>query len=104
VLPRIGTILSASVRESFHQGVAEGAASGAVPVVRNWPLFAAYGGARAVFPESWVVDDVDAAVRRILNTTHEDRWVSTGSGASVEAVRRFDWTEVAPAYDRLLRA
>jgi glycosyltransferase involved in cell wall biosynthesis len=104
VLPRIGTILSASVRESFHQGVAEGAASGAVPVVRNWPLFAAYGGARAVFPDAWVVDDVDTAVRRILETTSQDRWTSAGSEASDEAIHRFDWTEVAPAYDRLLRA
>jgi hypothetical protein len=72
--------------------------------VRNWPLFAAYGGARAVFPDAWVVDDVDTAVRRILETTSQDRWTSAGSEASDEAIHRFDWTEVAPAYDRLLRA
>ncbi|MEV6494988.1 glycosyltransferase family 1 protein, partial [Actinoplanes sp. NPDC051633] len=38
-LTGVGTILSSSVRESFHVGLVEGAASHAVPVVRDWPFF-----------------------------------------------------------------
>lgn len=53
VLEEIGTILSTSVRESFHCALVEGAASGAVPVVRDWPFFAdADNGARTLFPRS----------------------------------------------------
>ncbi|MFC7503468.1 glycosyltransferase, partial [Nocardioides sp. GCM10030258] len=36
-LREVGVILSSSVRESAHLVVVEGAASGAVPVVRDWP-------------------------------------------------------------------
>jgi len=43
MLARVGTIVSSSVRESFHAAVAEGAASGAVPVVRDWPFFVPTG-------------------------------------------------------------
>ena len=39
-LVEIGTILSSSVREGCHVGLMEGAASGAVPVVRDWPFYA----------------------------------------------------------------
>ena len=39
-LVEVGVILSTSVRESFHCALVEGAASGAVPVVRDWPFFA----------------------------------------------------------------
>jgi glycosyltransferase involved in cell wall biosynthesis len=103
VLARVGVVLSASVRESFHQAVAEGAASGAVPVVRNWPMYSAYGGARAVFPADWVVDDVDGAVERILATSSdEQRWHAEGAAASAAAAERFDWGRVAPRYDALL--
>ena len=49
-LRRVGVMLSTSRREGNHHGLVEGAASGAVPVVRNWPVFAGRGGARAGLP------------------------------------------------------
>ncbi len=50
-LSEVGVILSTSVRESFHVALVEGAASGAVPVVRDWPFFAGKAnGARTLFP------------------------------------------------------
>ena len=64
-LHRAGYILSTSVRESFHLGVVEGVAAGAVPVVRNWPVFAARDGARSVYPPEWVVDTPREAADRI---------------------------------------
>jgi glycosyltransferase involved in cell wall biosynthesis len=99
----IGVVLSASLRESFHQGLVEGAASGAVPVVRDWPVYAAYGGARAVFDDDWVVDGVDAAVDRVLATTaDEDSWDRVRMAAASRAREQFDWPVVAPRYDELL--
>ena len=47
-------MLSSSVRESFHMGLVEAVASGALPVVRDWPFFP--GAARTLFPPDWVVD------------------------------------------------
>ena len=50
----VGYILSTSLRESCPVGVLEGIASGAVPVVRDWPTFATLGAARGLFPERFV--------------------------------------------------
>lgn len=82
-LQRVGFVVSSSLREGFHLGLAEGAASGAVPVVRDWPLLAGRGGARAVYPDSWVVEDLDAAVARILAHRERAAW----EGERIEAQR-----------------
>ncbi|MGB3186134.1 MAG: hypothetical protein WBB15_09750 [Ornithinimicrobium sp.] len=73
-LPHVGFILSTSLRESCPVGVLEGTAAGAVPVVREWPVFARYQGARRLFPEGQVFDTVDEAVDTILRLSQpEDR-------------------------------
>lgn len=64
-LRHVGVIVSSSARESFHQGLAEGVASGALPVVRNWPMLAAYGGPHGLWPEDWIVDTPERAAERI---------------------------------------
>jgi glycosyltransferase involved in cell wall biosynthesis len=104
-LSKIGVIVSSSVRESFHAGLVEGAASGAVPVVRNWPFFACVpSGARSLFPDDWVVADPEQAVVRILETTTNDEtWRSVGHAASEHALASWDWDEVKGQYDELLR-
>jgi len=56
----IGCVISPSNFESFHYSIAEGAASGAVPVV--WP----WEGADKAYPQDWIVKDVDEAKQRIL--------------------------------------
>jgi len=66
-LADVGVIVSSSTRESFHLGLAEGVASGALPVVRNWPMLAPYGGAHGLWPDEWIVESIDAAVARITN-------------------------------------
>ena len=71
---RAGFVLSSSVRESWHVGAIEAVAAGAVPVVRDWPLFAHRGGARRLFPEDWVVDDVAQAVDRIEQFSDSRAW------------------------------
>jgi glycosyltransferase involved in cell wall biosynthesis len=98
VLRDAGFAISASLRESFGVGLCEGAASGAVPVVRNWPIYAAYGGARAVFPADWVVSDVREAVRRILEHCDDAARERAGEAAREHVVKTFDWPVVAPRY------
>ena len=60
-----GFLLSSSQAEGTHESVAEAAAAGSIPVVRNWPEMAPWGGASLIYPERWIVDDVEAAVTRI---------------------------------------
>lgn len=102
VLRSAGFALSASLRESFGVGLSEGAASAAVPVVRDWPVYRAYGGARAVFPDEWVVQDVDAAVRRILEHADSDVLREAGEAARKHVMTQFDPQEVASRYRAVL--
>lgn len=103
-LREVGVILSSSVRESFHCALVEGAASGAVPVVRDWPFFAGRPhGARTLFPADWVVDTPAEAAARILATTATDAaWRREGRAAAEHAARTWDWSVTAERYDRLL--
>ena len=99
VLRRVGVILSTSRREGNHHGLVEGAASGAVPVVRNWPLFADRGGARAVYPPEWVVDDLDAAVARVRAcTADEATWERCRLADREQALALFDPRGAAARY------
>ncbi|MFJ6122281.1 glycosyltransferase [Streptomyces sp. NPDC092129] len=103
-LEEVGTILSTSVRESFHCALVEGAASGAVPVVRDWPFFAdGDNGARTLFPKEWVVGTPEEAARRILGVTAtEETWLKEGQAAAEHALSAWDWTVVRDDFDRLL--
>jgi hypothetical protein len=100
----VGVILSTSVRESFHCALAEGAASGAVPVVRDWPFFAGRPhSARTVFPADWVVTSPAEAAQRILAiTSSEDTWRQAGRAAAEHALTTWDWSVTAQQFDRLL--
>jgi glycosyltransferase involved in cell wall biosynthesis len=97
----IGVVISSSVRESFHMGLVEGAASGAVPVVRDWPFFP--GAARQLFPDDWVVATPSAAAHRILAATASDEvWRATGEAAADYALARWDWPVVRQQFEKLL--
>lgn len=102
-LEQVGVVLSSSVRESFHIGLVEGAASGAVPVVRNWPYFP--GAARSLFPPEWVVESPQDAAMRILEATaSQEKWQQVGRETSDYVIDRWDWPIVRGSYERLLRA
>jgi glycosyltransferase involved in cell wall biosynthesis len=62
----IGYILSVSDFEGTHQAVAEGAASGATPIIINWK------GAVVIYPHSWCYDGVDSMTSSILEFSHND--------------------------------
>ncbi|PWU44322.1 glycosyltransferase family 1 protein [Micromonospora globispora] len=103
-LTEIGVILSTSVRESFHCAVVEGAASGAVPVVRDWPFFAAREhGAHSLFPADWVVrTPAEAAARIRAETADEEAWRAGGAAAAAHALATWDWTVTRHHFDALL--
>lgn len=58
---KVGVVLSTSDFESFHLTIADGAASGALPVCFNWP------GADCIYPAEWLVPNIECAVNRVLS-------------------------------------
>jgi glycosyltransferase involved in cell wall biosynthesis len=103
-LTGIGTILSSSVREGCHVGLMEGAASGALPVVRDWPFYAGRpNSARTLYPEGWVVGTPEEAAQRILrNTASDEAWREAGGLAADHALSVWDWPVVRTDFERLL--
>ncbi|HET7802018.1 MAG TPA: glycosyltransferase [Humibacillus xanthopallidus] len=89
VLQRVGWGVSSSRREGFHIGLVEMAASGAVPVVRDWPVYAEIGGARGLFPDEWVARDAESAAERMLDISGRGRWAVAGTEAAAVAAERF---------------
>jgi glycosyltransferase involved in cell wall biosynthesis len=61
-LNKIGYILSTSDFESFHLSVAEGMASGAVPIIRNWK------GASIIYPTQFIFNNIHEAVTLIQHS------------------------------------
>ncbi|MEU3001764.1 glycosyltransferase family 1 protein [Streptomyces sp. NPDC006995] len=102
-LEDVGVILSTSVREGCHVGLMEGAASGAVPVVRDWPFFAGgENGAGTLYPAEWIVGTPEAAVERVLSLTESDEsWRNAGKLATEHALTTWDWPVVRLDFDRL---
>ena len=92
-----GYVLSSSRREGSPVSVIEGAASGAVPIVRDWPLYQPFNGARRLFPDDWVVSDVAEAAERIRSLDGEAR-AKAGEEARAHALETFDWPVIAPRY------
>lgn len=95
-LQETGWILSTSVRESFHQAVAEGAASAAVPVVRNWPGVEKWGGPADVYPADWIVNTPSQAADRIRRL--ESTRVEVGMKAREWVLSNLDWSVVSDLY------
>ncbi|MFJ9622047.1 glycosyltransferase family 1 protein [Streptomyces sp. NPDC101181] len=102
-LTGIGVILSSSVREGCHVGLMEGAASAAVPVVRDWPFYAGKPhSARTLYPEGWVVDSPEEAAKRVLEVTaSEESWREAREQAAAHAVGTWDWSVVQKRFDDL---
>ncbi len=104
-LPRhlrdVGFALSTSLRESWHIGVLEMVAAQAVPVIRNWPVYARYGGARKLYGD-WVVDTPEQAAERILAHSDPQVWRQAADAARDEVKRRFSEDRTGDLYRELL--
>lgn len=97
-----GFVLSTSRRESFGLGLVEGAASGAVPVVRDWPIYAPLDAARSLFPDHWVVEDVQEAVARIRAHAQEPEWSQASAEARRVVEERFSSGDARTSYQELI--
>ena len=62
---KIGFVLSPSDFESFHYSIADGVASGAIPII--WP----WDGAKEIYTEDWVIENTEDAVSTILSTNFD---------------------------------
>lgn len=58
-LQKIGFVLSVSDFESFHLAPAEGMASGAMPVLLNWP------GVETIYPKRYISDTINEAAKTV---------------------------------------
>lgn len=71
----IGFVLSTSEFESFHLTIADGAASGAVPVLLNWP------GADFIYPYAWLsgttAEMVNAIVHEFVDGREAQKFVES---------------------------
>lgn len=66
-LQNIGWILSVSDNESFHLSVAEGMASGAVPVILKWP------GSNTIYSSNYIDEKEDLLIQKIEFFEHFNR-------------------------------
>lgn len=102
VLRRAGVILSTSRLEGTHEALLQGAASGALPVVRDWPELQRWGGPATVYPSDWVVDSPQAAAARILAATPSPPESDAAAAAQRWALAEMDWSVVRPRFDAVV--
>jgi hypothetical protein len=101
-LRRIGVILSSSLREGTHEALIQGAASGALPVARNWPFVARWGGAHTMFPDEWVVETPAEAANRIRRAIEAGPLFEQTEATAQWAFDHYDWSVVGPQLKALL--
>jgi hypothetical protein len=95
----VGWIVSTSDVEGHQVTLAEGAASGAVPVILDRP------GVRAQYPPRWIHDNSDAAAKAVLGNTLDD-WLSEATAAADHAANwsvaslRYRWLATVGLPDR----
>ncbi|WP_422770265.1 glycosyltransferase family 1 protein [Plantactinospora sp. WMMC1484] len=103
-LTGMGVILDSSVYTGFPDVLVAGAASGAVPLTRDWPAFAGKSqGAGTLLPAEWVAaTPAEVAERVLAATATEERWRKLGREAAAHAYASWDWPIVRDGYGRLL--
>lgn len=88
----IGVVLSVSEFESFHMTLADGGASGAVPVSLAWP------GSDQIYPDSWLFASVPEMAAHILTATRTTKeWKRHGDEASSWVSEHLSSKKVLPA-------
>lgn len=103
ILAGSGFLLSSSGNEGTHESVAEAAAAGCVPVVRNWPEIAPWGGAEMIYPRGWIVDDVESAVARIRSFTTAETYADEAHRCREWILAQRDPTSIRANYLEFMR-
>lgn len=91
-----GFLVSASRNEGTHESVAEAAAAGCIPIVRDWPENRPWGGAASVYPPHWTVTTPQEAAAQI-------RLLCDQLGHATEADAREQWVRADRDPTRLRR-
>ncbi|MGB3859603.1 MAG: hypothetical protein WA912_10145 [Ornithinimicrobium sp.] len=99
-LRAVGVIVSCSFREGWHMGLIEGVASGAVPVLRDWPMLARRGAAASIYPKRWIVQDVAEADAAMAAVADEAAWFAASASATAELAERLNPDRARTAYQR----
>ena len=93
---KIGFILSCSDREAFHMAVAEGMASGSIPVIRQWE------GSQELYPKEYSFMDVQGAAALIRKFTVQKNFDHEATKARQYCEDHFDVKIIVPEYDKLM--
>ena len=101
-LREAGVILSTSLQESAHVSLLQGVASGALPVVRDWPDLAGWGGPEALYPADWVVSTPDEAAARIAAAGDVPHAGDAARTAQAWVLSHRDWSAVRPLFDAVV--
>jgi glycosyltransferase involved in cell wall biosynthesis len=80
----VGHIVSVSDFEGSHQAVAEGMATGAIPVIRDW------AGASRIYPDKYVVSTVEEMAEQVLRNSELLSFQAESSFCKSFAQERFD--------------
>lgn len=96
VITRIGYIVSGSDREGTHEVVLQSMGGGTIPVVRNWPLMQAWGGAARLYDPLWICDTPAEAAEKIRRIDREGQHDLYCERARREAFQRYDQSVVMP--------
>lgn len=92
---KIGFLLSTSDHEGSHQAVAEGMASGAIPVIRNWD------GADQLYPAKYVFASIVESVDLIKKWNGAGQFSLESVDSKKYARKNFDYQQVIKKYDTL---
>jgi glycosyltransferase involved in cell wall biosynthesis len=92
----IGFIISPSEFESFHMAIAEGMASGTIPVIRNWE------GSEKLFPTKYSFSDVAGAVALIRKFSQPQAFETESRPLKQFCTERFDLKVILPEYDKIM--
>ncbi len=86
---KIGFILSLSDEEGSHQAVAEGMATGCIPVIRNWV------GADRIYPPRYISGSASHLVQQVLQQTECESFRIESEYCRTFSASRFDIKPIA---------
>ncbi|MBN2319356.1 MAG: glycosyltransferase family 4 protein [Acidobacteria bacterium] len=92
----IGQVLSVSDFEGSHQAVAEGMASGCVPVIRNWE------GASRIYPGRYVRSSIEQMVELIKENSDLDTFRSESEYCRNFAQQQFDELDICSQIESII--
>lgn len=94
VIRKMGWIVSCSGREGTHESVIQAMAGGTVPLVRNWPIFAEYGGAEGIYGGDFTFDTAKEMADYVRVNSAAVKMKEASERARQYAFKHFDLPEV----------